>query len=81
MLSFCEAQAVEDIGDLPYDFLPGSGNFRTAFPIAAAQAGLGALSGSWASKSMGALSSVTIQPTLHCGTLVGLDRDFHWRAD
>jgi hypothetical protein len=41
MLSFREAQAVEDIADLPYDFLPGSGNSRTAFPVAAAQAGRG----------------------------------------
>jgi hypothetical protein len=42
MLSFREAQAVEDMASLLYDFLPGSGNFRTAFPIAAARAGLGA---------------------------------------
>lgn len=41
MLSFGEAQAVEDLADLLYDFLPGSGNNRTAFPIAAAQAGVG----------------------------------------
>jgi hypothetical protein len=43
MLSFREAQAVEDLADLLYDFLPGSGNSRTAFPIAAAQAGVGEL--------------------------------------
>lgn len=43
MLSFREAQAVEDLTDLLYDFLPGSGNSRTAFPIAAAQAGVGEL--------------------------------------
>ncbi len=43
MLSLCEAQAVEDLADLLYDFLPGSGNNRTAFPIAAAQAGVGDL--------------------------------------
>ena len=43
MLSFREAQAVEDLADLLYDFLPGSGNNRTAFPLAAAQAGLGDL--------------------------------------
>jgi hypothetical protein len=43
MLSFREAQAVEDLADLLYDFLPGSGNSRTAFPIAAAQAGVGDL--------------------------------------
>src|SRR5213595_3421600 len=41
MLSFREAQAVEDLADLLYDFLPGSGNGRTAFPLAAAQAGVG----------------------------------------
>jgi len=41
MLSFREAQIVEDLADLLYDFLPGSGNARTAFPIAAAQAGVG----------------------------------------
>lgn len=40
MLSFREAQAVEDLADLFYDFLPGSGNSRTAFPLAAAQAGV-----------------------------------------
>ena len=43
MLSFREAQTVEDLSDLLYDFLPGSGNSRTAFPIAAAQAGVGDL--------------------------------------
>lgn len=43
MLSFREALAIEDIADLPYDFVRGSGNRRTAFPIVAAQAGLGAL--------------------------------------
>lgn len=37
MLSFREAQAVEDLADILYDFLPGSGNNRTAFPLAAAQ--------------------------------------------
>lgn len=41
MLSFREAQVVEDLADLLYDFLPGSGNDRTAFPLAAAQAGVG----------------------------------------
>lgn len=41
MLPFCEAQAIEDLADLLYDFLPGSGNGRTAFPLAAAQAGVG----------------------------------------
>ena len=43
MLSFREAQTIEDLADLLYDFLPGSGNGRTAFPIAAAQAGVGEL--------------------------------------
>jgi hypothetical protein len=43
MLSFREAQAVEDLATLLYDFLPGSGNSRTAFPIAAALAGVGEL--------------------------------------
>ncbi len=42
MLSFREAQAVEEIADLPYDFLPGSGNSRTASAIASAQAGIDA---------------------------------------
>jgi len=41
MLSLAEAQAVENIADILYDFLPGSGNTRTAFPLAAAQAGVG----------------------------------------
>lgn len=41
MLSLAEAQAVEDIADLLYDFLPGSGNSKTAFPLAADQAGVG----------------------------------------
>lgn len=40
MLSFREAQTVEDLADLFYDFLPGSGNNKTAFPLAAAQAGV-----------------------------------------
>lgn len=40
MLSLAEAQAVENIADLLYDFLPGSGNSKTAFPLAAAQAGV-----------------------------------------
>lgn len=40
MLSFGELQAIEDLADLLYDFLPGSGNSRTAFPLAAAQAGV-----------------------------------------
>ena len=32
---------VEDLADLLYDFLPGSGNNRTAFPLAAGEAGVG----------------------------------------
>lgn len=43
MMSFREAQAVEDLADLLYDFLPGSGNNRAAFPLAAEQAGVGDL--------------------------------------
>ena len=43
MLSFREAQTVEDLADLFYDFLPGSGNNKTAFPLAAAQAGVSEL--------------------------------------
>jgi hypothetical protein len=43
LLSFREAQVVEDLADLLYDFLPGSGNGRTAFPLAAAQVGVGEL--------------------------------------
>lgn len=43
MMSFQEAQAVEDLADLLYNFLPGSGNSRTAFPLAAAQADVGDL--------------------------------------
>ena len=42
MLTLGEAQAVEDMADLLYDFLPGSGDSRTAFPIAADYAGVGA---------------------------------------
>jgi hypothetical protein len=41
MLSLAEAQAVETIADLLYEFLPGSGNNKTAFPLAATQAGVG----------------------------------------
>src|SRR3977135_1191964 len=41
MLSLAEVQAVENIADLLYDFLPGSGNGKTAFPLAADQAGVG----------------------------------------
>lgn len=43
MVSFREAQAIEDLADLLYEFLPGSGNNRTAFPLAAAQVGIGDL--------------------------------------
>jgi hypothetical protein len=41
MLSLAEAQAVENLADLLYDFLPGSGNGKTAFPLAAELAGVG----------------------------------------
>ena len=40
MLSFRDAQAVENLADLFYDFLTCSGNTRTASPLAAAQAGV-----------------------------------------
>lgn len=43
MLSCREAQTAEDLADLFYDFLPGSGNNKTALPLAAAQAGVGDL--------------------------------------
>jgi hypothetical protein len=36
MLSFREAQTVKDLADLFYDFLRGSENNKTAFPLAAA---------------------------------------------
>lgn len=48
MLSFNQTQAIEDLADLFYDFLPGSGNNRTAFPLAADYAGVGDL---WTSGS------------------------------
>ena len=35
-----ESQAVNDLAALLYDFLPGSGNNKTAFPLAAAQVGV-----------------------------------------
>jgi hypothetical protein len=38
VVTFSEAQTVEDLADLLYEFLPGSGNNKTAFPLAAAQA-------------------------------------------
>lgn len=41
MLALREAQSVEDLADLLYEFLPGSGNTKTAFPLAAAEAGVG----------------------------------------
>ena len=40
MSALREAQAVENLADLLYGFLPGSGNARTAFPLAAEQAGV-----------------------------------------
>ncbi|WP_371228106.1 restriction endonuclease [Roseovarius sp. 2305UL8-3] len=36
-MSLVEEQCVEDLADLLYNFLPGSGNSRTAFPLAAAK--------------------------------------------
>jgi hypothetical protein len=43
VLPLREAQSVEDLADLLYEFLPGSGNSKTAFPLAAAEAGVGDL--------------------------------------
>jgi hypothetical protein len=40
-LTLTEPQAVNDLAALLYDFLPGSGNNKTAFPLAAAQVGVG----------------------------------------
>lgn len=37
-MDFREAQSVEDLADILYNFLPGSGNTHTAFPLAAQQA-------------------------------------------
>ncbi len=39
-LTLAESQAINDLSALLYDFLPGSGNNKTAFPIAAAQVGV-----------------------------------------
>lgn len=36
-MNLVEEQCVEDLADLLYNFLPGSGNSRTAFPLAAQQ--------------------------------------------
>jgi len=36
-MNLVEEQCIEDLADLLYNFLPGSGNSRTAFPLAAAQ--------------------------------------------
>jgi hypothetical protein len=41
MLSLAELQTVENLADVLYNYLPGSGNSRTAFPLAAQQAGVG----------------------------------------
>ena len=35
-MNLMEEHYVEDLADLLHDFLPGSGNFRTALPLAAA---------------------------------------------
>lgn len=40
-LTMKEATAATEIADLLYNFLPGSGNRRTAFPLAAQEAGVG----------------------------------------
>tara|TARA_R110002094_G_scaffold216399_1_gene187279 strand:- start:38 stop:196 length:159 start_codon:yes stop_codon:yes gene_type:complete len=34
-MNLAEEQCIQDLADLLYDFLPGSGNSKTAFPIAA----------------------------------------------
>ena len=39
-LSMKDSQAIADLSNILYDFLPGSGNARLAFPIAAAQVGV-----------------------------------------
>jgi hypothetical protein len=41
MLPLREAQSVEDLADVIYEFLPGSGNTKSAFPLAAAEARVG----------------------------------------
>jgi hypothetical protein len=41
VLPLREAQSVEDLADLLYEFLPGSGNSKTSFPLAATEAGVG----------------------------------------
>ena len=41
MPSLAELQSVQNLADILYDCLPGSGNGRTAFPLAAKQAGVG----------------------------------------
>jgi hypothetical protein len=53
MLPLAEAQAVENIADLLYEFLPGSGNNKTAFPLAAAHSsGQNSSQFYWTSASM-----------------------------
>lgn len=37
-MNLSDEQCIEDLGDLLYNFLPGSGNSRTSFPIAASKA-------------------------------------------
>jgi hypothetical protein len=41
VLPLREAQSVEDLADVLYEFLPGSGNLKTASPLAATEAGVG----------------------------------------
>ncbi|MBV8450819.1 MAG: hypothetical protein JOZ29_00915 [Deltaproteobacteria bacterium] len=40
ILSLKDSQAISDLASILYHFLPGNGNPRLAFPIAAAQAGV-----------------------------------------
>ena len=41
--SYYPARSIGGLADLFHDFLPGSGNNRTAFPLAVVQAGIGEL--------------------------------------
>jgi hypothetical protein len=69
MLSLTESQSVENLADVLYDFLPGSGNSKTAFPLAAQQANVGEF---WqpGSKRPGivALLTQTLMHKRHCIT-------------
>lgn len=66
MNPFRERQIVEDLADLLYNFLPGSGNPRTAFPLAADAVGVGSywIPGSKRPAIVGLLSA-TLQHQRH----------------